>query len=144
MAPSTRLAWNNKPALREALQTVVIYSDTVPPVVEFATQSQGRPALVRVVSPTREAPCCSSHMVVVGTVVANRRFAYQYQRCTECGFTVRRVVRALPDPELVQQVRARLTTALTRTPRGHSASELCHTETERQHWPTPRVGGRRP
>ena len=140
MGLSTRLSWNNAQEMRLALQTVVTYSDTVPPAVEFGPRTAGEPlTLLSVVSPTREAPCCSSHTVVIGTIVANRRFSYQYSRCTVCGFTVRQVVKALPDPELVAQLREQLKTSFTRNPRGRVA--VGHVE--EQHWPRHGVGGGR-
>ena len=42
------------------------------------------------------------------------RWVYLYKRCRACGFTVRLVVRAIPDAGLLASVRKILFTAFTR------------------------------
>ena len=68
----------------------------------------------RVISPSHSNPCCFTHMEDVGPVQQDGQWEYQYKRCPECGFTVRGILRALPDETLVRDLRRTLETAFQR------------------------------
>ncbi len=87
------------------MPTIVTYTDTAPPRNQFPR---------RIISPTHSGPCCFSHMVNLGTVRRDERYEYVYRRCRTCGFTVRVIVRYLPDQALLANVRKRFATLLTR------------------------------
>ncbi len=70
------------------MPTIVTYTDKQPPRNQFPQ---------RIISPTRSGPCCFSAMEAVGGVGRDDRWEYTYRRCRTCGFTVRVVVRPLPD-----------------------------------------------
>ncbi len=70
------------------MPTIVTYTDDRPPLNHFPR---------RIISPTRSGPCCFSAMEDLGTVLREERYEYAYRRCRTCGFTVRLIVRCLPD-----------------------------------------------
>ncbi len=78
------------------MPTIVEYTDQQPPRNEF-------PA--RIVSPTRSSTCCFSHMQAVGEVQREGQWEYEYRRCRVCGYTVRFVVREVPDAALIKELR---------------------------------------
>ncbi len=71
------------------MPTIVTYTDAHPPRNEFPR---------RIVSPTRPGPCCFSAMEALGAVRREGGWEYAYRRCRRCGFTVRQIVRYVPDP----------------------------------------------
>lgn len=85
--------------------TIVVYTDHQPPQNAYPG---------RIVSPTRSGPCCFSSMDDVGSTQQDGRWLFQYRRCRQCGFTVRTVVRELPDAVLIADLRKTLATAFTR------------------------------
>ena len=87
------------------MATIVTYTDQKPPENRYPT---------RIVSPPRSGPCCFSAMTEVGAPQRDGQWLFQYRRCPRCGFTVRVIVRALPDPALAAELRRILATAFTR------------------------------
>jgi hypothetical protein len=72
------------------MPTIVSYTDAEPPLNAFPHC---------IISPTHSAPCCFSGMDDLGMVGREERYEYAYRRCGTCGFTVRQIVRPLPDKE---------------------------------------------
>ena len=70
------------------MPTIVTYTDEQPPLNHFPR---------RIISPTRSRPCCFSAMEGLGPVRRAERWEYAYRRCPTCGFTVRVIVRSVPD-----------------------------------------------
>ncbi len=75
--------------------TIVEYTDHKPSAVDFPN---------RIVSPTHANPCCFSCMKPVGTIQREGRWEYQYRRCSTCGYTVRFVLREVPDAALIKDL----------------------------------------
>ena len=74
----------------------------MPTIVEYTGRKLPRNAYpVRIVSPPAPALCCWSHMVGVGDPQEEGQWLLQYRRCATCGFTVRLVLRAVPDAVLL-------------------------------------------
>ena len=90
------------------MATIVEYSDTKSPLNRYPH---------RIVSPSHSGPCCFSETDAVGPVEHGDRWVYRYKRCRACGFTVRVVLRVIPDAALLASVRTILSTAFLR----HSA-----------------------
>jgi hypothetical protein len=65
-------------------------------------------------SPTRPQPCCISDMEEHGTSHATDRWVFQYKRCRQCGFTVRVILREIPDEALVGTLRQILAASFQR------------------------------
>ncbi len=78
------------------MPTMVEYRDSTPPVNEYPH---------RIVSPTRPGPCCFHSMAFVSTELAEGFTVFRYKRCLRCGYTVRRILREVPDPALVEALR---------------------------------------
>ena len=55
----------------------------------------------RIISPARPQPCCYSDMEEIGRSHKTDRWGFQYKRCRQCEFTVRVIVRAIPDEALL-------------------------------------------
>jgi len=87
------------------MSTIVTYTDTAPPRNQFPR---------RIISPTHSGSCCFSSMQPVGDVSREERYEYEYRRCRTCGFTVRVIVRSLPDQERLAKLRKVFATALTK------------------------------
>jgi hypothetical protein len=68
----------------------------------------------RIISPSHSRPCCFTEMEEVGPVHQDGHWEYQYRRCQKCGFTVRAILRALPDETLIRDLRRTLETAFQR------------------------------
>jgi len=81
------------------------YTDGTPPCNEFPR---------RILSPTRSGPCCFSVMEELGRVRRGPRYEYVYRRCRTCGFTVRVIVRYLPDQARLAALRKLLDTTLVK------------------------------
>ena len=69
---------------------------------------------VRIISPPRSGPCCFSDMEEIGTSQQEGKWEYLYKRCRECGFTVRLILREIPDEALIGEVREILENAFQR------------------------------
>ncbi|HTX52257.1 MAG TPA: hypothetical protein VMD08_02520 [Candidatus Baltobacteraceae bacterium] len=78
------------------MPTIVTYTDTAAPRNQFPR---------RIISPTHSGPCCFSSMQPVGEVCREERYEYAYRRCCTCGFTVRVIVRSLPDEARLADLR---------------------------------------
>jgi len=85
--------------------TIVWYTDLRPPKNEY-------PKLI--ISPSRPGPCCFSDMAEVGTAQQEGRWVFQYRRCRKCGFTVRVVLREIPDSAVVNKLREILAASFVR------------------------------
>ena len=68
----------------------------------------------RIVSPSHSSPCCFSDMEELGGAEQEGRWMVQYKRCRRCGFTVRVVLRHLPDTKLAAELRQILATSFQR------------------------------
>lgn len=55
----------------------------------------------RIISPPRASECCFRDMEAVGTPQRDGQWAFQYPRCRTCGFTVRAILRYIPDTALL-------------------------------------------
>ena len=87
------------------MPTIVTYTDQQPPRNQFPR---------RIISPTRSGPCCFSAMEDLGSVRRADRWEYAYRRCRTCGFTVRVIVRYLPDQAQLANLRKVFATVLSR------------------------------
>ncbi len=78
------------------MPTLVEYTDTVPPLNAYPH---------RLVSPTRAGLCCLRAMAFVSPPLREGLTVFRYKRCQRCGYTVRVIVRELPDAGLLQALR---------------------------------------
>jgi hypothetical protein len=62
----------------------------------------------RIVSPVRPKACCATGMVDIGTPQEAGRWVFQYRRCRTCGFTVRKILREIPDADQLAELRVLL------------------------------------
>jgi len=95
--------WRNP--LGPPVRTIIEYTNTKQPAIKYPT---------RIVSPLQSSLCCWAHTELVGKPETNCRFRYQYQRCTVCGFAVRRILHELPPTALIQRLRASLQNSFSR------------------------------
>ena len=93
------------PARPRGLPSIVEYTDEAAPANEYTD---------RIVSPRRPAPCCALGMVNVGDPQEMHGWLFQYRRCPRCGFTVRRILREVPDEEMLAELRRTLVHAFER------------------------------
>jgi hypothetical protein len=87
------------------MPTIVEYTDTKTPQNLYPK---------RIISPTRSGPCCFTDMEGVGPVKRDGLWEYQFRRCQRCGFTVRVVLREVPDAALIRDIRRSLEDAFQR------------------------------
>ena len=87
------------------MATIVEYTDRKRPQNRYPE---------RIISPTRPQPCCFSDMEELVTSHATDRWVFQYKRCRQCGFTVRVILREIPDEVLVGTLRHILATSFQR------------------------------
>ncbi len=87
------------------MATIVTYTDQRPPENRYPE---------RIISPPRPGPCCFSDMEEVGRAQQQERWVFQYRRCQQCGFTVRVIVREIPDAALLEELRKILATSFVR------------------------------
>ncbi len=87
------------------MATIVTYTDRRPPENQYPR---------RIISPSRPKACCFSDMEEVGTAQQQERWVFQYRRCRKCGFTVRVIVREIPDAALLEELRKILATSFIR------------------------------
>lgn len=87
------------------MATIIRYTDREPPTNEYPQ---------RIVSPPRPGPCCFSDMEEVGSTETEVRWMFQYRRCRQCGFTVRVILREIPDSVLAEELRRTLATSFVR------------------------------
>ena len=75
-------------------------------IVEYTAQKPADMSFpARIVSPPRSSPCCFTEMEAIGAPQADGRWLVQYKRCRRCGFTVRLVLREIPDAALLANLR---------------------------------------
>jgi hypothetical protein len=68
----------------------------------------------RIVSPSHAGPCCFFDMEEIGTARQEAGWMYGYKRCRTCGFTVRVILRQVPDAALLADLRRTLATTFQR------------------------------
>jgi hypothetical protein len=68
----------------------------------------------RIVSPRKSGLCCFSDMELVGESHSDGRWVFQDRRCRRCGFTVRVILREVPDNALMAEVRRAFATLFMR------------------------------
>lgn len=90
-------------------------SSPMPTIIEYTDTKLARNRYPRsITSPSHASPCCQLHMEPIGTPFLEGRSEIQYKRCRRCGFTVRLILRQLPDAQLVAALRKELTSAFVR------------------------------
>ena len=89
----------------ETVATIVAYTDQEPPRNLYPQ---------RIVSPVRSGPCCFTGIEEVGEPQEDRRWVFQYKRCTKCGFALRVILREIPDAALAAELRTLLANAFVR------------------------------
>ena len=87
------------------MPTIVEYTDRKPPENRYPEC---------IVSPPRSSACCFSDMQDVGDARREAAWEYRYRRCRTCGFTVRVILRPIPDEALLGELRGVLTKAFVR------------------------------
>ena len=92
------------------MPTIVEYTDRKPPEDRFPH---------RIVSPPRSSACCFSDMGDVGEARREADWEYRYRRCRTCGFTVRLILRPIPDEALLEELRKQLTKSFVRNVTGY-------------------------
>jgi len=85
--------------------TIVEYTDAKPPRNQY-------PA--RIISPSRSGPCCFSDMEDIGDTQRDGHWVFHYKRCRRCGFTVRVILREIPDEALIGELREILANSFVR------------------------------
>jgi hypothetical protein len=87
----------------------------MPTIVEYTDAKPARNRYPRsITSPSHASPCCELRMEPIGKPFLEGRSEIQYTRCRRCGFTVRLILRQLPDAELVARLRKELASAFVR------------------------------
>ena len=87
------------------MPTIVEYTDRKPPENRY-------PHLI--VSPSRSHPCCFFDMEDVGVATRDGDWEYRFRRCRTCGFTVRVILRPIPDDALLTNLRQALAKSFMR------------------------------
>jgi len=90
------------------MATIVEYTDRKPPQNRYPT---------KIVSPARSAPCCYAAMEDIGRPHRAAHWEFRYKRCRTCGFTIRVILRAIPDAVRAEQLRQILAHAFVRNMR---------------------------
>jgi len=87
------------------MPTIVEYTDRKPPENRYPH---------RIVSPPRSSACCFSDMEPVGGATREAHWEFRYRRCRTCGFTVRVILRPIPDEALLGELREELARSFVR------------------------------
>ena len=87
------------------METIVEYTDAKPAQNRYPQ---------RIISPSHAQACCFSDIEAVGAVHTDGPWEYQYKCCRTCGFTVRTILRAIPDEALLRDLRHVLQNAFQR------------------------------
>ena len=87
------------------MATIVTYTDQQPACNRYPD---------RIVSPSRAGPCCFIDMETIGAPQRDGQWLFCYRRCRHCGFTVRGILRAMPDPTLVGSLQKAFATLFLR------------------------------
>ena len=91
--------------VEQPLATIVEYTDQKPAKNQFPQ---------RIVSPVRSGPCCFTDMEEVGEPQEDGRWVFQYKRCKKCGFSLRVILREIPDAALASELRKILANSFVR------------------------------
>jgi hypothetical protein len=84
-------------------------------IVEYTDEKQPKNLYPqRIVSPVRSGPCCFTDMEEIGKPQENGRWVFQYKRCRKCGFTLRVILREIPDAGLAAELRKILANSFVR------------------------------
>jgi ribosomal protein S14 len=87
----------------------------MPTIVEYTDRKKPKNLYpVRIISPLRPGPCCDNNMEEIGEPRQEERWVSQYKRCRKCGFTVRMILRELPDLVLSTGLRELLSRTVVR------------------------------
>ncbi len=87
----------------------------MPTIVEYTERKSPRNQYPRrIISPPGSGPCCFSDMEEIGTTGQEGSWVFQYRRCRTCGFTVRVILRQLPDQARLERLRREMATIFTR------------------------------
>ncbi len=95
----------NRRVMEHAMATIVEYTDQKRPKNLYPE---------RIISPLRSGPCCFSDMEEIGRPQEDSRWVFQYKRCKKCGFTVRVILREIPDAALAAELRKTLANSFVR------------------------------
>jgi hypothetical protein len=87
------------------MPTIVEYTDMKSPLNHYPH---------RIISPSHASSCCFAAMEEIGPEAQDAHWVYRFKRCRTCGFTVRVVVREIPDAALLASLRTILSTAFQR------------------------------
>jgi hypothetical protein len=87
------------------MPTIVEYTDNKEPKNQYPE---------RIISPPRSERCCFSDMEEEGEPREDGRWVFQYKRCRRCGFTVRVILREIPDAAMLEDLRKTLVKAFAR------------------------------
>jgi hypothetical protein len=88
---------------------------TMATIVEYTDQKRPKNQYPeRIISPIRSGPCCFSDMEEIGKPQEDSRWVFQYKRCRKCGFTVRVILREIPDAALAAELRRTLANSFVR------------------------------
>jgi hypothetical protein len=87
------------------MPTIVEYTDAKKPKNQYPK---------KIVSPVKSGPCCFTEMEEIGEPLQDGRWIYQYKRCKSCGFTLRTIVRELPNEALIKELRETLKNSFVR------------------------------
>jgi hypothetical protein len=84
-------------------------------IVEYTDQKEPKNLYPRrIVSPIRSGPCCFTDMEEIGKPQEEGRWVFQYKRCRKCGFTLRVILREIPDAALAAELRKILANSFVR------------------------------
>jgi len=75
-----------------AMPTIIEYTEAAPCRNDYPE---------RIVSRSEPGACCLTRMEEVGSDKVEGNWVYKYKRCDMCGFTVRVVLRGIPDPDTI-------------------------------------------
>lgn len=87
------------------MPTIVEYTKSRQPMNEYPQ---------RIVSPPHSGPCCFSDMQEIGRAEREGHWEFRYRRCQTCGFTVRVILRQIPDQALIDDLRRQLANSFVR------------------------------
>lgn len=87
----------------------------MPSIVEYTDQRAAENRYPeRIISPSRPDRCCFKEMEEIGEPAQEGQWIYRYKRCRTCGFTVRTILRQVPDAALIAELRRVLETSFQR------------------------------
>ena len=78
------------------MPSIVEYTDRTPPENRYPHRLVTRP---------RSSACCVSDVEDVGGATREADWEYRYRRCRTCGFTMRVILRPIPDETLLGRLR---------------------------------------